>query len=423
MLKAEGPGPQAIIECVTVSTRPYHSTAQPMRRPSSFRLSPSAVRIPIFPFVVLVLLLTSGAARSMDQIVLKREGQEIHAEGRLLVQAKDGGVALLGRDGVIWIAEAKDLIQQTHDDPPFAPYDAKSLAPRVLAELPRGFAYLTRPHYVVCYNTSREYAQWCGSLFEALYKAFETFWKNQGFKLSEPEFPLVAVVFADQRSYSAYAAPDLGGAAASIIGYYSLRSNRMTAYDLTGTEALSQFHKRRGSMAAEINQILSHPEGERTAATIVHEATHQIAFNCGLHNRFSDCPRWFSEGIAMYFETLDLRYSRGWGTIGNVNRVRLGDFHTYLRRRPADSLRTLLTDDRRFSDAEKSIDAYAEAWTLTYFLLRQHRKQYVEYLKTLCAKPVMIWDTPEKRLQEFTQAFGDLKKLDTEFVRYVQRTL
>jgi hypothetical protein len=82
-----------------------------------------------------------------------------------------------------------------------------------------------------------------------------------------------------------------------------------------------------------------------------------------------------------------------------------------------------LTDDRRFSDAEKSINAYAEAWTLTYFLLRQHRKQYVEYLKTLSAKPLMIWDTPEKRLQEFTQAFGDLKKLDTEFVRYVQRTL
>ncbi len=357
----------------------------------------------------------------MDQIVLKRQGQEIHAEGRLLVQAKDGGVALLDRGGVIWIAESKDLMRETHDDTAFAPYDAKSLAARVLAELPRGFAYLSTTHYVICYNTSREYAQWCGSLFEALYKAFATFWKNQGFKLSEPEFPLVAVVFADQRSYSAYAAPELGATAASIIGYYSLRSNRMTTYDLTGTEALSKFRKRRGSMAAEISQILAHPEGERTAATIVHEATHQIAFNCGLHIRFSDVPRWFSEGIAMYFETLDLRHSRG--GIGNVNRVRLAGFHDYLRQRPADSLKTLLTDDRRFSDVEKSPDAYAEAWTLTYFLIRQHSQQYVDYLKTLCDKRVMIWDTPEKRLQEFTQAFGDLKKLDTEFVRYVLRTL
>jgi len=358
----------------------------------------------------------------MDQIVLKRQAQEIHAEGRLLVEAKDGGVALLDRGGVIWIAEAKDLMKQTHDDAAFAPFDAKSLAARVLTELPHGFASLSTTHYVICYNTSREYAQWCGSLFETLYKAFENFWKRQGFKLSAPEFPLVAVVFADRQSYSAYSAADLGTAAASIIGYYSLRSNRMTMYDLTGT-ATAKSRKRPGSIAAEINQILAHPEGERTTATIVHEATHQIAFNCGLHTRFSDVPRWFSEGIAMYFETLDLRHSRSAGGIGNINRVRLGDFHTYLKRRPADSLRTLLTDDRRFSDTQKTVDAYAEAWTLTYFLIRQRPKQYVDYLKILCEKRVMLWDPPEKRLQDFTQAFGDLRKLDTEFVRYVQRTL
>ena len=359
----------------------------------------------------------------MDQILLKRQGKEISAEGRILVQAKDGGVALLGRDGMIWIAESKDLLKQTHDDTTFAPYDANTLAKRVLAELPHGFDVRYTAHYVICYNTSREYADWCGSLFEKLYRAFGNFWKNRGFKLVEPEFPLVAVVFADRHSYSTYAAPDLGDAAASIIGYYSLRTNRMNTYDLTGTESLSKFRKGHGSTAAEINQILAQPEAERTVATIVHEATHQIAFNCGLHNRYSDCPRLFSEGIAMYFETPDLRHSRGWGNIGNVNRVRLADFRTYLKRRPADSLQTLLTDDRRFSDATKSIDAYAEAWTLTYYLIRQHPKQYVDYLKTLCDKRIMIWDTPQKRVDEFTQAFGDLQKLDADFVRYVLRSL
>ncbi len=359
----------------------------------------------------------------MDQIVLKRQGQEIPAEGRILVQAKDGGVALLGRDGMIWIVESKDLLKQLHDDTTFAPYDPNALAKRVLAELPHGFDVRYTAHYVFCYNTSREYAKWCGALFEELYKDFLNFWKKRGFKLVEPEFPLVAVVFADRRSYSTYAAPDLGEAAASIIGYYSLRTNRMTTYDLTGTEALSKFHKGHGSTAAEINQILAQPEAERIVATIVHEATHQIAFNCGLHNRYSDCPRWFSEGIAMYFETLDLRHARRRGNIGDINRVRLADFHAYLQRRPADSLQILLTDDRRFSDATKSIDAYAEAWTLTYYLIRQHPKQYVDYLKMLSEKRVMIWGTPEKRLDEFTQAFGNLKKLDAEFVRYVLRAL
>ena len=57
---------------------------------------------------------------------------------------------------------------------------------------------------------------------------------------------------------------------------------------------------------------MAQPEALRTVSTIVHEATHQIAFNCGLHTRLSDCPRWFSEGIAMYFETPDLRSAKGW---------------------------------------------------------------------------------------------------------------
>ena len=61
----------------------------------------------------------------------------------------------------------------------------------------------------------------------------------------------------------------------------------------------------------------------RPVSTIVHEATHQIAFNSGLHQRLSDCPKWFSEGVAMYCETPDLKSSEGWAGIGAVNRNRL----------------------------------------------------------------------------------------------------
>ena len=65
-------------------------------------------------------------------------------------------------------------------------------------------------------------------------------------------------------------------------------------------------------------------------ATIIHEATHQLAFNRGLQARFADVPLWVSEGIALYFETPDLRNSRGWQTVGAVNRVRLDRFRQYL---------------------------------------------------------------------------------------------
>ena len=88
----------------------------------------------------------------------------------------------------------------------------------------------------------------------------------------------------------------------------------------------------------------------------------------------------------------------------------------------ADSLATLIGDDTRLKSTETAQDAYAEAWALTYFLLKRHPQQYVEYLKRLSTKKPLLWDEPEARLAEFKQVFGkDLQKLDTELVRTMAR--
>jgi hypothetical protein len=156
-------------------------------------------------------------------------------------------------------------------------------------------------------------------------------------------------------------------------------------------------------------------------STIVHEATHQIAFNCGLHTRLSDCPRWFSEGIAMYFETPDLRSTKGWRGIGAVNWPRLELFQQSLSTRPAGSLETLIRDDKRFVDPKQALAAYAEAWALTYFLIHKHPKEYVSYLRLLSAKKPLLQDSPQQRLDEFRGIFGSLTKLNTELVRDMSR--
>ena len=174
----------------------------------------------------------------------------------------------------------------------------------------------------------------------------------------------MAVVFADKRSYLKFSQPELGDAGESIIGYFSLMSNRMTMYDLTGVE--SQGHGRgHVKSTAEINEILAQPEAERTVSTIVHEATHQIAFNCGLHTRLSDCPRWFSEGIAdILRDSRSAQRAKGWSGVGEINRSRLEHFQQYLRTRPANSLETLIRDDKRLTEPKHALDAYAEAWRL-----------------------------------------------------------
>ena len=187
--------------------------------------------------ICIALCLASAAlALAVDQVTFRRNGKTMEAAGRLLVEAKDGGLLVLGRDGVIWAIPPEEQIKHTHDDQPFEPYGRDELAKRLLAELPQGFRVHPTTHYLIFYDTSPAYAQWCGSLFERLYTAFTNFWTHKGFELQQPEFPLVAVVFADKPSYLKFTRPELGDAGESIIAYFGLTSNRMTMYDLTGVE-------------------------------------------------------------------------------------------------------------------------------------------------------------------------------------------
>jgi hypothetical protein len=257
-------------------------------------------------------------------------------------------------------------------------------------------------------------------LFERLHRGFINFWEQRRMPVRKPEVPLVALVFRDKQSFVQYARRELGEAAPTIVGYYSLATNRVTMYNLTGIDARRP--SRRLDSAEQISRVLSSPEAARTVATVVHEATHQLAFNCGLHERWGDVPMWVSEGIAVFFETPHVGSSKGWRAIGAVNRSRLLQFRQYLRTRPEDSLQTLLADDERFRTADSAINAYAETWALTYYLLKTRAADYVKYLRKIAARPPLARNTPEERLLEFREAFGsDLKGLDESFVRQIMR--
>jgi uncharacterized protein DUF1570 len=380
-----------------------------------------AARAFLLGFALVLPLIAPSSSAALEHVTFKHEGRELIVDGQLLVKAADGGLLLQAADGELWTVPPEELVKHTSDDEPFKPLTAAELGKQLLKDLPPGFELYTTQNYVICHNTSRAYAQWSGALFEKLYAAFTNYWSRRGFELKKPEFPLVALVFADKNSYATHAQKELGQGASSIIGYYSLATNRMTMFDLTGIEAFRRPGDRR-TTAAQINEMLNRPEAEMTVATVVHEATHQIAFNCGLQTRYSDVPLWLSEGLAVYFETPDLGSATGWRSIGNVNRVRLTIFRDYLTRRPANSLKTLLTDDDRLRQPRTANEAYAEAWALNYFLIRQRPKQYVEYFRFLAEKPRLVWDDPATRLEEFQHFFGEnLGQLDAEFLRHMSK--
>ena len=106
-----------------------------------------------------------------------------------------------------------------------------------------------------------------------------------------PDFPLVAVVFNSRESYAKFSEGELGSGAGSIVGYYSLRTNRVTMYDLTGRGSLRSPATGVARLAKSI-AMLARPSRRAVVATVVHEATHQMAFNSGLQTRFADIPLW-----------------------------------------------------------------------------------------------------------------------------------
>lgn len=371
-------------------------------------------------FLLLCLFLAAAPAAALEHVVLKVDGQQQTLSGRLLVSAQDGGLMVLTADGRICPVQPEELVSKKSTDEPFVPLNHEQMEARMKSELPDGFRFHHTKHYLICYGTSEAYAEWCGALFERLYGAFTNYWTQRDIELKEPEFPLVAVVFPDRNSFEKYARPELGDAVGNVIGYYSFKTNLMTMYDLTGIEAL-RMPGSKGS-SADITRMLSQPKAERTVATVVHEATHQIAFNTGLQTRYADNPLWVSEGLAIYFESPDLKSRKGWRNIGGINRFQLQRFARYAAtRQPVNSLKMLVTDDRRLRDPQTSGDCYAESWALNYYLIRARTKQYQAYLKMLSEKPVAVWDEPEERLKAFTEHFGDLADLDRDFMRYMRR--
>ena len=164
------------------------------------------------------------------------------------------------------------------------------------------------------------------------------------------------------------------------------------------------------------------PDWERNLSTIIHEATHQLAYNSGLQRRFADNPTWVSEGLAMYFEAPDMRNMSRWSGIGEVNQKNLKRWREYSARRPSDSLSSLIGDDTRIMSAETALDAYGEAWALTYFLIRTHKEEYLKYLRSISESRIGTQLTPHQRLKMFSGAFGkSLLEIDRDFRLYMHK--
>jgi Protein of unknown function (DUF1570) len=330
----------------------------------------------------------------------------------------NGGCLLVEGDGRLHVLVGSEVQTIERTSQAFIPYNQEQMAESLKKQLPADFKVFISKKFVIAYNTTEAYAKWNASIYERLFRGFYNYWKSRGLELKEPEFPLVAILFEKRADYLRYAEKEEVNAE-STIGYYNQLSNRMAGYDLTGIEGTIPAGKKVNTPEL-INAILNRPAAERTVATIVHEAVHQLAYNSGLQTRMADNPIAISEGLAMFFESPDLSSSSGWGGIGKVNLYNFNVFRGAHNARKTLPLISLIESDATFKDANSVGVAYGESWALCYFLMKTKSKEFTNYLMELASRPPMQPSDPKRRLNDFHKHFGnDIDKLERDFLKYL----
>lgn len=340
--------------------------------------------------------LCQAAGPSRKTIELALDGKRV--EGTPLAWSKSN-VLLLARDGRLWDfapSRAADFRQTSSG---FVSYSANVMRQRLQQELGSGFEISGTGHYLVAHpRGGRE--TWSRG-FDELYRNFQVYFNVRGFRLARPEFPLVAIVFPNRHEFTRYALRDGADINASVLGYYSPTTNRIAMYD-TGEGTADAF-------SVQLNN-----------ETIIHEATHQIAFNTGIHNRFAPQPRWIVEGLGTLFEARGVWDSRAYPSRSDrINRHRLSEFKQYAAQRSAESLARLVSSDGPFNSQPNV--AYADAWALTFYLCETQPRKYADLLERVAAREPFEPYGAAARLRDFTSVFGDnFRLLHAQFERFME---
>jgi len=295
-------------------------------------------------------------------------------------------VLMLRSDG--WLAEfpTREVVEHRITERNFRPAQAEEMAKALQAEL--GPSYRTAiagPFLIVAPGASLPV--W-SERFLALYGGFQNYCATRQITLRRPPFLMPAIVFRTRQEFDTYSQRYGHTVTASTLGYYSLVTNRIALYEFSANENNSEFFP--------------------TASTLIHEATHQAAYNTGIHDRLAEQPLWTIEGLAMLFEAPGVYDSGRFNQPeSRINSTRLMGFRQFFpdAQSVSDALPILLTDDKYF---ERDPDrAYCLAWALTYFLSEQYNFRYSAYLRSVASRGPGSRYPAEERYRHFESTFGN----------------
>jgi hypothetical protein len=358
------------------------------------------MRLLLVGLIVASLASQAQAAGSSAAFTIEARVRGTRVEGKPL-SWNEQQIFLLARDGFLWEFRPDEASGLRKTAGSFHSYSFPELRGALERELEGRLELTSTAHYLVAHprGAGRKWAE----RFEELYRSFVHYFAVRGLAIKDPEFPLVALVWPSKEEFGRYARTLGTEVPPGMLGFYSPVSNRVLLYDSSSGK----------------NDTLA---WQQDAATSVHEATHQTAFNTGVHSRFAPPPRWLAEGLGMLFESRGVHNSRNYPNAEDrINRNRLAEFRQYVAagRKPGAFLE-IVESDRLFQINPSA--AYAEAWALAWFLSETQPTNYSRYLSKTAGRESFVPYTAAQRRADFTAAFGsDLRMLEASYLRFVEQ--
>lgn len=344
-----------------------------------------------------ILLVTCPARGAMPveaMIQLTLRGQRVEGSP---IEFNDAQVHLLGRDGRLWEFKPSEASDFRKSADRFQALSVSEFRAGLLRELGPGFEVTGTGHYLVAHPVGQRDV-WA-ERFEDLYRSFVHYWGVRGLSPREPPFPLVGVVCRSRRQFDELSRRAGSPVGSGVLGFYEVASNRILLYDVGSSAGTRQWHT--------------------SATVVIHEATHQTAFNTGIHSRYTLPPYWVAEGLATMFEAPGVYDSQSHRQQSDrINRGWLNQFRRLVPHHRPELLADLIARDRLFQTSPGA--AYAECWALTFYLVETQPRRYADYLARSGHLPPFAPYTAAQRTTDFQAVFGgDLRMLEAQLLRFI----
>jgi hypothetical protein len=261
---------------------------------------------------------------------------------------------------------------------------------------------------------------------ETMYDAFYPHFRKKGWELIPPSEKMQVAVFATQDGLNAALKTSLPP---GVTGAYHPPSNRLFVYDFA-TQAERLFGKTMSApgikfgsedLARErrlegFRKSIREMSNDTNISTVMHEVTHQLAFNSGVFKRGADNPLWLVEGMAVYCEPTTKGVWRG---IGEIAPDRIKPLVEAEADKSLIPLKDLIGSDnwlQKATNSKQVVLGYSQSWALFRMLIEENPKQLKAYIDGIYARSV-----PEFRFADFTEHFGSVPKMEVRHKAYVAK--